>query len=107
MGKYQKLVRDRIPEIIKENGEAPVTRVLSESEYKEALAEKLSEESEEVAEASTREAVMKELADVLEVVEAAVSAWGIDQETIQAYKKKKRDKRGGFTERIYLEDVTN
>lgn len=106
MSKYQKLVRDRIPEIIKKNGEVPVTRVLSESEYKDALAAKLSEEAEEVMEESTQEAVMKELADVLEVVEALVNAWGIDREKIQAYQEKKRDSRGGFTERIYLEDVT-
>ena len=31
---YKKLVRDKIPEIIKGNNQNPITRILSDEEYK-------------------------------------------------------------------------
>lgn len=105
MPSYQKLVRDNIPAIIKKNGEDPVTRILSEDEYKQALADKLKEEAEEVAEEADRESVRQELADVLEVVDALADIWDIDQKAMKEYQQDKRQKRGGFKDRVYLEDV--
>ena len=66
---YNKLVRDKIPNIIKENGEIPVVRVLDEIEYKIELERKLHEEYQEVIESSGDDRV-EELADMLEVIKA-------------------------------------
>ena len=66
---YNKLVRDNIPNIIKEKGEEPITRILSDEEYKKELEKKLNEEYQEVLEASGSERV-EELADMLEVIKA-------------------------------------
>ena len=49
MSKYRKLVRDRIPEIIKENGGVPQTRILTKKEFKEELLKKLVEEAKEAS----------------------------------------------------------
>ena len=66
---YNKLVRDNIPNIIKEKGEEPITRILSDEEYKKELEKKLNEEYQEVLEANGSERV-EELADILEVIKA-------------------------------------
>ena len=65
--KYQKLVRDRIPEIISSNNENPVTRILNNKEFKEELEKKLYEEYQEVL-VSNNEDRIEELADMLEVM---------------------------------------
>ena len=64
---YGKLVRDNIPEIIKQNGEEPITRILSSCEYKKELEKKLLEECKEVLEAQD-DARIEELADLLKVM---------------------------------------
>ena len=70
MGKtYNKLVRDKIPEIIKNNGENPIVRVLDDNEYKVELEKKLFEEYNEVIESNYSDRV-EELADMLEVIDA-------------------------------------
>ena len=66
---YNKLVRDNIPNIIKSKGETPVTRILSEDEYKNELEKKLYEEYKEVIEASGSDRI-EELADMLEIINA-------------------------------------
>ena len=66
-----KLVRDRIPEIIRDAGRTPVTRTLDPTAYEQALRDKLLEEADEDAAASGPEP-LEELADVLEVVRALV-----------------------------------
>ena len=66
---YNKLVRDKIPEIISNKGETPVTRVLKDDEYKKSLEEKLFEEYKEVIEGEGDDR-LEELADLLEVVKS-------------------------------------
>ena len=66
---YNKLVRDKIPNIIKEKGETPVVRILDEIEYKNELEKKLYEEYKEVIEATGDDRV-EEMADMLEVIRA-------------------------------------
>ena len=101
---YQKLVRDKIPEIIKSNGQNPITRILSDEEYKFELEKKLNEEYQEVLNA-TGENRLEELADMLEVMIYLAKIEGKDLQDIIEICRKKHDKRGGFEEKIYLEDV--
>ena len=101
---YKKLVRDRIPEIIKANGEKPITRVLDDMEYKEELERKLREEYLEVLEAEGENRI-EELADMLEVMEALASVENKTLENVLSVKAKKQEKRGAFKDKIYLEGV--
>lgn len=98
---YHKLVRDRIPEIIRENGETPVTRQVSGEEYHEFLVEKLHEEVTEFEENGE----VEELADVLEVVHALCEFEDLSAEELEAIRQQKADERGGFEEGIVLEEV--
>ena len=101
---YKKLVRDRIPEIIKANGENPITRVLDDMEYKEELEKKLHEEYLEVLDAAG-DSRIEELADMLEVMEALASVENKTLEDVLSVKAKKQEKRGAFKDKIYLEGV--
>ena len=102
---YHKLVRDRIPEIIRENGNSCRTRILTDEEYRVELGKKLREESDEVITAHTSEEALEELADVLEVLQAYAAAHGAAWEQVEELRRKKAAARGGFRERIYLIDT--
>lgn len=101
---YNKLVRDKIPEIIKNNNETPITRILSDEEYKVELEKKLLEEYQEVLKASGKDR-LEELADMLEVMISLASLDDATLEDIIELADKKRNKRGGFKEKIFLESV--
>lgn len=101
---YNKLVRDRIPEIIEEKNETPVTRVLNEDEYKLELERKLYEEYNEVIESSGEDRLF-ELADMIEVIRSLASVSGKTLEDIIELANGKRNKRGGFEKKIFLEKV--
>ena len=94
-----KLVRDRIPEIIKADGKKPVTYVLSQEEYLKELDTKLNEEVAEYQDDKS----LEEMADVLEVLYAICEARGHSIEKLQQVREEKRAKRGGFKSRIYWE----
>jgi predicted house-cleaning noncanonical NTP pyrophosphatase (MazG superfamily) len=90
-----KLVRDKVPDIIRRSGRKPVVRRISGEELKSALKEKLVEEASELKESGD---VYGELADVLEVVDAIISCYGLDRGKLEDAKKKKLEWAGGFTE---------
>ena len=98
---YNKLVRGKIPEIIREQGDVPATRILSDAEYVQALHLKL---QEEVAEYLDGFAV-DELADVLEVIHGIVENQGLSFEVVEEIRLRKKDECGGFRERICLTEV--
>lgn len=98
---YHKLVRDRIPEIIRQSGIECEIAVLSDAEYRQALRLKLLEESEEVAEANQDELVA-ELADLYEVIDALMLSYGISGDEVLNAQAKRRETRGGFTQKIML-----
>ena len=102
MIKFNKLVRDNIPEIIKNNGQVPHTRVLTEEEYKYALEEKLKEEVHEYISDNS----IEELADVLEVLDAIVQLNKFSWQEIVDKKNIKKEQRGGFSKRLFLIDRT-
>ena len=101
MPTHNKLVRDKIPEIIEKAGKTPVTHILSEEEYMTELDKKLGEEfSEYQADKS-----IEELADMLEVMYAIAEARGWSVSELEAVRRDKAEKRGGFKKKIYLEYV--
>jgi len=102
---YRKLVRDKIPEIIKNTGENPITKILNDNEYKTELEKKLLEECHEVINAKTKEDRLEELADLLEVMLSLSKTQNNNLEDIIDVCKTKRLKRGGFDKKIYLIDV--
>mgnify|MGYP002579473857 FL=1 len=101
---YNKLVRDKIPNIIEEKGETPVIKVLNENDYKKELEKKLYEEYKEVIEACGDERI-EELADMLEVIRALASLENKNLNDIIDIADKKNKKRGAFDEKIFLEKV--
>lgn len=98
---HNKLVRDKIPEIIAAAGKQPVNRVLSDEEYLAELDRKLNEECAEYQ----ADKSIEEMADVLEVLYAIAAARGHSVEELERVRAEKAEKRGGFLERIYLEKV--
>ncbi|WP_306659812.1 nucleoside triphosphate pyrophosphohydrolase [Bacillus sp. AFS017336] len=101
---YNKLVRDKIPNIITKSGSTYETEVLSEKEYIEKLNEKLNEELEEFYNATPEETV-GEIADILEVLYAIAETKGISMEEIEKVRLQKKEERGGFKDRILLKYV--
>lgn len=103
---YQKLVRDRIPEMIQQKGQVCVVRTLDQEAFRQALLEKLCEEAEEVRKAcGDREEFLKELADVHEVLETILTAYDLPSSELKRIQTEKRDRRGGFEKRLFLESV--
>jgi predicted house-cleaning noncanonical NTP pyrophosphatase (MazG superfamily) len=96
-----KLVRDRIPEIIQAAGRECAAEMMEEEEFHQALRAKLVEEAQEVAVATDANLVM-ELADLYEVIDTLMAASGIDRETVLKEQKRRRLERGGFSRRIKL-----
>ena len=99
---YNKLVRDKIPEIIAATGKTCQTRILSREEYIAKLDEKLSEELAEYQESRD----LEELADLLEVMEAVVTAWVYTWQQMQDVKAEKKAARGGFQDKLLLLEVS-
>ena len=96
-----KLVRDNIPAICKENGQAPETRILDNIEYISELRRKLKEEVEEYL--SSNE--LEELADIVEVIEALAENQGSSLKTILNIKQTKQSKNGAFRDKVFLINV--
>lgn len=102
---YRKLVRDRIPDIIRQKGSMPETRILSDAEYLVELKKKLREEVGEYLAAETPEARLEEMADIFEVITALNEAEVRSIDQVIDVQKKKRIERGAFKEKIFLESV--
>lgn len=100
---YHKLVRDRIPEIIKSDGKICDWETLSDADYLRLLEEKLNEELGEYQQSKS----LAELADLLEVIRAAVKARGWTWEELEQVRAEKAAKRGGFEKKILLKEVMN
>lgn len=98
---YNKLVRDRIPEIIDAAGKVCVTDILPEDDYIRMVDAKLDEELAEYH----KDQNIEELADLLEVLYAAAKARGYTREQLEQVRAAKAEKRGGFDKRILLIEV--
>ena len=98
---YNKLVRDRIPEIIHSSGKTCSIGILSDEEYLKLVDAKLDEERAEYH----KDQNIEELADLLEVIHAAALARGYTLEDLEQVRAEKATKRGGFEKRIMLKEV--
>ena len=99
--KYNKLIRDRIPEIIEASGKTCVTEVLSDEEYLKMIDAKLDEELAEYH----KDENLEELADLLEVIYAAAKARGYTLEELEKVRAEKAEKRGAFEKKLLLKEV--
>jgi len=101
MKKYNKLVRDKIIEIIESEGRKATYRILDDIEYRQELNKKLQEEVQEYIEDNN----VEELADIVEVIYGILNSMGISHEEFEQVRKNKEEKRGAFEKRIYLEEI--
>ena len=98
--KYNKLVRDKIPEIIESKGGNAIYHLADNQEYWEKLKEKFLEEFDEFKEDESKE----EFADLIEVLDAIFEYKNFDKQEITSIKNKKADERGKFNKRIILDE---
>lgn len=103
---YNKLVRDRIPELLKQQGKTCETVVLSDREYNEKLKEKLKEEVEEFIKAKP-DKLASEIADVLEVLYALAEHKGISEAELDFTRQMKKKQRGSFSRKLLLKSINN
>lgn len=101
MKTYNKLVRDKIPDIILKDNALPTTRILNDEEYIQELNKKLMEEVNEYLE----EENIEEMVDILEVIRAILDYKNVSYEDIEEKRIKKAQKRGAFKDKVYLEKV--
>lgn len=101
MKHYNKLVRDRIPELIQQDGKIPEYDILSPERYHEYLDDKMQEELGEYR--TSRDHV--ELMDIVEVIQAIVECEGGDWDAFERARTERRDERGGFAKRVWLRSV--
>lgn len=103
--RLEKLVRDRIPELMSEPGNVLEVLTLDHKAHISALKEKLREEVEEVFNAKTREQIIEEIADVAEVLDALALKLSIKKSEIEALKRAKSIRKGGFDRGIFVKTV--
>lgn len=88
----EKLVRDKVPEILRSTGQAPEIRIASADELDLLLREKLVEEASELLESG----ILEELADILEVIAKLLEIRNTSMRRLESLRARKRDERGGF-----------
>lgn len=103
---YNKLVRDRIPEIIQNNGQSCSARPLKEKEFVEELKKKADEELNEYLNSQSDQEAVEELADLLEIVYTLADQHGYSVEDLEEVRRKKERDRGGFQDKIFLIDTS-
>lgn len=98
---YNKLVRDKIPEIIAKDNRKPITTILNNKDYLIELNRKIQEEVQEYLESNN----IEELADIVEVIYGILDAKNVSIKEFENIRKSKVQKRGAFKEKIFLEKV--
>ena len=101
--RYDKLVRDRIPEIIKADGLSVEIRTLESDELVSILKAKAVEEAKELETSEEIEDIKKEMADLIEVIISLGDKLQIDMDEVEQIRQDRRTKRGGFDNGVFLE----
>ncbi|MEK6861580.1 MAG: nucleoside triphosphate pyrophosphohydrolase [Nanoarchaeota archaeon] len=96
-----KLVRDKVPDVIRSNNQKAIFHVANDQEYKEALLKKLEEEVKEFQHDKTAQ----ELGDLLDIIDAIAFTFGFSKEYIEGERKKKNQERGSFSKRVILDKI--
>jgi predicted house-cleaning noncanonical NTP pyrophosphatase (MazG superfamily) len=107
MAVHNKLVRDNMQQIILEAGRKPITKILNQEDYINELRKKSNEELQEYLTAETNEEALEELADLLEVIHALAIIHDSSIEEVEKIRVKKAEKRGGFSDKVFLIEVTD
>ncbi|MFS0638170.1 nucleoside triphosphate pyrophosphohydrolase [Mesobacillus foraminis] len=102
---HNKLVRDRIPEIIESTGKIFYTKIMDRDEYISELRKKAYEELDEYMNTNNKEDAVEELADLLEIIHSLAESHDSSFEEVETVRQRKAEKRGGFKERIFLIEV--
>lgn len=100
-----KLGRDKSLEGFKSESITPQYRILKGTELREALKQKLIEESNEVLDAKDDKEIIGEIADILEVIDGLYKAYQISAQEVEKIKKQKYNDRGGFENGLYIETL--
>ncbi len=95
----EKLVRDKIPDIIRKSGHEPRVRVAKDDELDYLMRQKIVEEATELLDSGS----VEEIADILEIIDALVSLRGLRRDDLETLRKKKLDERGGFNRGLILD----
>ena len=98
--KYNKLVRDKIPEYIRKKGGNPITHIADDAEYWQKLKDKLIEEIEEFK----KDENIEEFVDLLEVIDAIADYKKFDRNEVEKIRSKKANERGKFRNKIILDE---
>ena len=105
--KYDKIIRDKVPEIIKANGSKRDTKVVNGYEAIGYLIEKIHEETDELSEARNVEGkAIEELGDILECIYSIASKMSVPMERIDFVRNNKALDRGRFDKNIILLEAT-
>lgn len=99
---YNKLVRDKIPDIIRKDNKECKTEILDDGRYVIELKKKFLEEMEEYQGARSDEEAIEELADILEILHALAEVHGSDIDSLEQVRREKAEKRGGFSDKVFL-----
>ena len=105
IGNYDKLIRDKVPDIIRDSGKTPETHIATGEEYVTRLGAKISEEVGELLAAKTPEQIDEEIGDVLEALRSYAQLNGRDMRVIEGKRQTKYTTRGGFSRGVVLEKV--
>jgi len=103
--KYAKLVRDKIPELIKKSGAKVSQKKLSEASYLNELKRKLIEEGEELSLAKKREAILDELADIQEIIDSLLITFNYKLKDLKNIQAQKNKRNGAFQNKIYINHI--
>ena len=101
---HNKLIRDKIPEIIEKTGKKYEVGTLDNEEYKKELLKKIVGEAKEVLDTNgDKKEIIKELGDVLEVIDHLITVFDLDKTEIEKVKQERKESRGGFDKKLFLE----
>ena len=100
--KYNKLIRDRIPEIVKKAGWVPTVRVLKKGEFLGAVKKKVQEEAGELIQSRDKKGIIDEIVDIQELLDVLAAEVKLTKPAVKKLQAAKRKKRGGFRKRLFL-----